>query len=300
MSRLSQFVREEPLGLVAISFLLAIGLLATFAPLISPHDPCTLFEPMLPPGRVHPLGTNDIGNDILSELLYGARFSLTIAFLSAVISTGFGVAIGIISGYYDRLGFALMRIVDVFLAIPRFPLIILIAAFLKPGMWTLALVFVLFGWPRAARLVRSQILSERNKDYVQAARLIGARDARILILHLAPSAIPLALVRFILEFQHVILAESGLSFLGLGDPTIKSWGSILHYAFAYPTIFISDVWTWWMLPPGACITLVVVGLTFLGFSLEVWANPRLEWASHRGRAATHHTRPAQHRFSAGL
>ena len=230
---------------------------------------------MLAPDRVHPLGTNDIGNDILSELLHGARFSLMIGFLSAITSTGLGVSIGIVSGYYDRLGFAVMRIVDVFLAIPRFPLIILMAAFLKPGLWTLALVFVLLGWPRAARLVRSQILSERNKDYVQAARVVGARDARILILHLSPSVIPLALVRFILEFQHVILAESGLSFLGLGDPTIKSWGSMLHYAFAYPTIFISDVWAWWVFPPGACITLVVMALTFLGFSMETWANPRL-------------------------
>ena len=275
MTHLFQSIREEKLGLIALSLLLIAGLLATLSPLISPHDPGAMFEPMLPPCRAHPLGTNDIGNDILSELLCGARFSLMIAFLSAVSSTGFGVGIGIVSGYYDRLGFALMRIVDVFLAIPRFPLIILMAAFLKPGMWALTLVFVLFGWPRAARLVRSQILSERNQAYVQAARAVGASNARILILHLSPSAIPLALVRLVLEFQHVVLAESGLSFLGLGDPTIKSWGSMLHYAFAYPTIFISDVWTWWMLPPGACITLVVMALTFLGFSLETWANPRL-------------------------
>jgi len=156
-----------------------------------------------------------------------------------------------------------------------------VAAFLKPGMWALTLTFVLFGWPRAARLVRSQILSERSKGYVQAARLVGASDARILIRHLSPAAIPLGLARFVLEFQHVILAESSLSFLGLGDPTIESWGNMLHYAFAYPTIFISDVWIRWMLPPGACITLVVMALTFLGFSLESWANPRL--AVRRGR-----------------
>lgn len=275
MSHLFQSIREEKLGFVGISFLLIAGLSAALGPLISPHDPRALFEPMLAPGRVHPLGTNDIGNDILSELFYGARFSLMIAFLSSATSAGLGVSIGIISGYYDRLGFAIMRVVDVFLAIPRFPLIILMAAFLKPGIWALTLVFVLFGWPRTARLVRSHILSERNKAYVQAARAVGASNARILILHLSPSAIPLALVRLIMEFQHVILAESGLSFLGLGDPTIKSWGSMLHYAFAYPTIFISDVWTWWMLPPGACITLVVMALTFLGFSLETWADPRL-------------------------
>jgi len=275
MSHLFQSIGEEKLGLAGVWLLLLFGLAATLSPLISPHDPRALFRPMLAPGGVHLLGTNDIGNDILSELLHGTRFSLTIAFLSAVASTGLGLGIGIISGFYDRLGFAIMRVVDIFLAIPRFPLIILMAAFLKPGMWTLTLVFVLFGWTRVARVVRSQILSERNKGYVEAARLLGARDARILIRHLAPSAVPVALARFVLEFQHVILAESGLSFLGLGDPTVKSWGSMLHYAFNYPTIFISDLWVRWVLPPGACITLVVLALTMLGFSLDRWANPRL-------------------------
>ena len=168
-----------------------------------------------------------------------------------------------------------MRVVDAFLAIPRFPLIILMAAFLRPGFRTLALFFILFGWPRATRLVRSQILSERNREYVDAARLLGVSNLRIMGRHLLPSAILITLVRFIMEFQHVILAESGLSFLGMGDPTAKSWGTILHYAFEYPTIFISDVWVRWAIPAGTCITLVVLALTFVGFSLEEWAEPRL-------------------------
>jgi len=267
--------REQRLGALGLLTLLLFGLLAVLSPLIAPHSPQELFQPMLSPSRVHPLGTNDIGNDVLSELLYGARFSLMIALLSALASTGVGTAIGLVAGYYDRLGFAIMRVVDVFLAVPRFPLIILMATFLKPGAWTLMLFFVLFGWPRAARLIRSQILSERNKEYVDAARLVGVSNARILFVHLWPAAIPVTLVRLILECQHVLLAESGLSFLGLGDPTIKSWGNMLHYAFAYPTIFISDVWVRWVLPPGAAITLVVMALTFVGFSLESWSTPTL-------------------------
>jgi ABC-type dipeptide/oligopeptide/nickel transport system permease subunit len=268
-------IRRQKLALMGLAILAIFGLLATLAPYLAPCDPKEMFTPMLPPSRLHPLGTNDIGQDIFSELLYGARFSLLIGFLSAAASTAIGLWLGLISGYYDKLGFAIMRMVDIFLAIPRFPLIILMAAFLRPGLKTLVLFFVLFGWSRTTRLVRSQILSERNKEYVDAARLVGASDFRILGRHLLPSAIPIALVRFIMEFQHVILAESGLSFLGLGDPTVKSWGTILHYAFEYPTIFISDVWVRWVVPPGACITLMVLALTFVGFSLEEWSNPRL-------------------------
>lgn len=280
MSRLFEAIRGQKLALVGLSLLALFGLLAAFAPYLSPHDPEEMYTPMLPPSRLHPLGTNDIGQDILSELLYGARFSLLIGFLSAAVSTVIGLCLGLISGYYDRLGFAIMRAVDVFLAIPRFPLIILMTAFLRPGFRTLVFFFVLFGWPRATRLVRSQVLTERNREHMDAARLIGASDLRILSRHLLPSVIPITLVRFIMEFQHVILAESGLSFLGLGDPTIKSWGTILHYAFEYPTIFISNVlWVRWVVPPGACITLVVLALTFVGFSLEGWAEPRLSFSS---------------------
>jgi peptide/nickel transport system permease protein len=279
MSRLFEAIRGQKLALIGLAMLALFGLLAVFAPYLSPYDPEEMYTPMLPLTRLHPLGTNDIGQDIFSELLYGARFSLLIGFLSAAASTAIGLWLGLIAGYYDRLGFAIMRVVDVFLAVPRFPLIILMAAFLKPGLRTLVLFFVLFGWPRATRLVRSQILSERNKGYVDAARMLGASNFRILSRHLLPSVIPINLVRFIMEFQHVILAESGLSFLGLGDPTIKSWGTILHYAFEYPTIFISNVWVRWVVPPGACITMVVLALTLVGFSLEGWAEPRLSFSS---------------------
>jgi peptide/nickel transport system permease protein len=279
MSRLFEAIRGQKLALIGLAMLALFGLLAVFAPYLSPYDPEEMYTPMLPPTRLHLLGTNDIGQDIFSELLYGARFSLLIGFLSAAISTAIGLWLGLIAGYYDRLGFAIMRVVDVFLAVPRFPLIILMAAFLRPGLRTLVLFFVLFGWPRATRLVRSQILSERNKGYVDAARMLGASNFRILSRHLLPSVIPINLVRFIMEFQHVILAESGLSFLGLGNPIIKSWGTILHYAFEYPTIFISNVWVRWVVPPGACITMVVLALTLVGFSLEGWAEPRLSFSS---------------------
>ena len=264
------------LGIIGWGVLGFFALVALLAPWIAPHDPKALDEPMLPPSLTHPLGTNDIGQDVLSELVYGARFSLLVGALAAGFSTVVGVILGVLAGYYDRFGFALMRIVDVFLAIPRFPLIVFLAAFLKPGFWTLVFFFMLFGWTKTARLIRSQVLTERHHGFVEAAVAVGADDVRILARHLLPGTASIGLVRFIVEFQHVILAESGLSFLGLGDPTVKSWGSMLRYAFEYPTIFISDVWVRWAAPPGVCITLVVLGLTFVGFALETWANPRLE------------------------
>jgi ABC-type dipeptide/oligopeptide/nickel transport system permease subunit len=263
------------LGALGWGLLALFALAAILAPWISPHDPAAMDAPMLSPSLSHPLGTNDIGQDILSELLYGARFSLLVSCLAAGLSTVVGVLLGALAGYYDSVGFAVMRVVDIFLAVPRFPLIVFLAAFLKPGFWTLVLFFALFGWTKTTRLVRSQILSERHNGYIEAAVAVGADDARILVRHLLPGAFSIALVRFIVEFQHVILAESGLSFLGLGDPTVKSWGSMLRYAFEYPTIFISDVWVRWAAPPGLCITLVVLALTFVGFSLETWTNPRL-------------------------
>ena len=263
------------LGVVGWGLLALFSLAAVSAPGVSPHDPTAMHAPMLPPSLSHPLGTNDIGQDILSELLYGARFSLLVGCLAAGFSTVAGVFLGVLAGYYDRLGFVIMRVVDIFLAVPRFPLIVFLAAFLKPGFWTLVLFFTLFGWTKTTRLVRSQILSQRHDGYVEAAVAVGVNDRRILLRHLLPGTLSVALVRFIVEFQHVILAESGLSFLGLGDPTVKSWGSMLRYAFEYPTIFISDVWIRWAAPPGLCITLVVLGLTFVGFSLETRVNPRL-------------------------
>jgi len=275
MNDLMQVVRGKQLASGGLAVLVTFGLLAVLAPMLSPYTPTEMDVPMQSPSGLHPLGTDDVGHDILTELLHGARFSLLVGFISASLSTAIGVVLGLLAGYYGKLGFTIMRVVDIFLAIPRFPLIVFLAAFLRPGLWTLALFFLLFGWARTSRLVRSQVLGERASGYVEAARVMGASDPHIILRHLLPSTVPVALSRFIVEFQHVILAESGLSFLGLGDPTTKSWGMMLHYAFQYPTIFISDVWVWWAVPPGLCITLVVLALTFSGFAVEELANPRL-------------------------
>lgn len=274
-------------GILALFFVLA-GL----APVLAPYAPEAMDEPLLPPSPRHLLGTNDVGQDIFSELLYGARLSLLAGGVSAIASTAIGLLVGAVAGYYDRLGFVLMRVVDVLLAVPRFPLIVFAAAFLRPSVWTLILFFIVFGWPCTCRVVRSHILKERKSAYVEAAISIGAPDRRLIVRHLLPSAATLALARFVGEFQHVILAEAGLSFLGLGDPTAKSWGMMLHYALDYPIIYISDLWMRWALPPGLCITIVVLALTLVGFSFERQANPTLRGGGYGyGRAQTKTRRP---------
>ena len=268
--------KEKRLGLIGLGILLFFVTLAIFAPYIAPYDPHEMYKPVEHPNSDHLLGTNDIGQDILSELIYGSRVSLFIAFFVSVVSAIIGTSLGLLSGYFERIGFFLMRIVDAFLAIPRLPLIIVIAAFMPPSIWNLIFIFVLLGWPITARIIRSEVLSLKNRPYVDAARMLGARDFYILGRHILPNVVPLIIVRLIMEAGYVVLAEAGLSFLGLGDPTAKSWGMILHYSFEYPTIFISDIWMWWMLPAGLCITFTILSLTFIGYALEELVNPRLK------------------------
>lgn len=275
-------LKGDKLSLVGLAILGLFILIAALAPLISPYDPWYRDTPMQSPGGAHLLGTNDVGQDILSEIIYGGRVSLFIVFFSTITATVIGLVVGLLSGYYEKLGFVLMRVVDVFLVIPRFPIIIIMAAFLRPGMWNLIALFVIFGWPVTARIIRSGVLTQKNREYVEGVKMLGASDPYILAHYIFPAILPLVLVQLIVEATHVILAESGLSFLGLGDPTAKSWGMILHYAFEYPSIFISDVWIRWMLPAGICITLTIFAFTFIGRSLEEWANPRIRrWAPAR-------------------
>ncbi len=282
MRRLLEPLTRQPLGIVGAVLLTFLALTALLAPQIAPIDPWERGTPMLAPSGEHLLGTNDVGQDLFSELLYGARNSLLIAAIASVGATVIGLVLGLLSGYYSRFGFVAMRLVDIFLLIPRFPLIILMATMLAPSVWNLILLFTVLGWPSTTRILRSAVLSQKNREYIDGVQMLGARDPYVLRRYLFPQVLPLAIVQLVLEASHVILAESGIAFLGLGDPTAKSWGTMLHYAFEYPAIFVSDVWVRWMLPAGLCITLAVLALVFVGHALEEWANPRLkQWAPTR-------------------
>lgn len=268
--------RRNPLGWLGIGLLTIILVMAVGANWLAPYDPARLTgKPFEPPSPAHWLGKNDIGQDILSELIFGARVSLLIGVLSALIAIGIGTTVGLLAGFYrGALDALLMRLVDVVLIIPVFPLMVLLAAYLGQSLWNLVVVIGILGWARPARIIRAQVLSLTERDYVLAARAIGARNARIVWRHVLPGILSLALAQFVLAASSGILTEAGLSFLGLGDPTQKSWGSMLYYAQAR-NAFLSGAWLWWVLPPGLMIAASVLGFALSGFALEDSLNPHL-------------------------
>ena len=275
-------LKRNPLGLVGLVLLIAMLVMALGANWIAPYDPTKQTgKPFDTPSAAHWLGANDIGQDILSELIYGARISLLIGILAAGIAMVIGTGVGLLAGYYrGAAGMLLMRLVDVVLVIPFVPLMVLLAAYLGQNLWNLIAVIGLLIWARPARVIRSQVLSLAEREYVTAARAAGARDGYILIKHILPGVLSLALAQFVLATSSSILIEASLSFLGLGDPTQKSWGAVLFYAQAR-NAFLSGAWKWWVIPPGLMITASVLGFALLGFALEETLNPRL-----KARAAT--------------
>ncbi|HEY63303.1 MAG TPA: ABC transporter permease [Caldilineae bacterium] len=263
-------------GVIGIAILLLIGLMAVFADDLSPYSPTErVGQPFQPPSARHLLGTNDVGQDILSEIMHGARISLAVGILAALLAVLIGTLAGVVAGYYGRaVDAVIMRVVDLVLVIPFLPLMILLAAFLGPSFRNLIIVMAVLTWARPARVIRSQTLSLRGRDYIEAARAIGARDRRILARHVLPGVLPLSLAQLVLAASIAILVEASLSFLGLGDPTAKSWGTILYYAQVRGA-FLSGAWVWWVIPPGLLITLTVLGFAFTGFALEEFLDPRL-------------------------
>jgi len=260
-------------GLVLLS---AIVLTALLAPVVAPYDPReTTGRPFEAPSGAHLLGTNDIGQDILSELIWGARVSLAIGALAATVGVSLGTGLGVVSGYFGRrIDALIMRTADVVLVVPFLPLMIVLAAYVGPSVVSLAIVIGALVWARPARVVRSLVLSQRNLDFVTAARSLGARDTRILRLCIFPAVVSLALAEFVQLASRAILLEAALAFLGLGDPVQKSWGSVLFYAQARWAL-MSAAWVWWVLPPGLLITATVVGIALVGFGVERVFTPRL-------------------------
>ncbi len=264
------------LGRVGAITLGLFVLVAVFAPLLAPHDPrAQTGLPYQSPSASHLLGTNDIGQDILSELIYGTRVSLAIGFLAALLAIVVGTLVGVASGYFGGLSDTLMmRFVDITLALPFLPLLIVLAVFLGRNLTTTILVISVVIWARPARIIRSQVLSARERGFVQAARAMGGRPFHLLRRHVLPAITPLVIAQFVRAANIAILLEASLSFLGLGDVTSKSWGTTLYYASARGA-FLTRAWLWWVLPTGLAISAVVVAFAFIGYALEERADPRL-------------------------
>ena len=243
---------------------LALVALAWIAPMFAPYDPrLSTGRPLLPPGRDHLLGTNDIGQDVLSEWLWGARSTLRIVLLVTVLSTGLSWTIGVAAGIWRGLEGPLMGLTDLLLALPSIPLYLLIVAAAGPSRRNVVLTLGLLSWPAFARIVRAQTMALRGQPYVEAARAMGAIPLRIATVHVLPGTLSLLPTKVILTFRYAIFAEATLAFLGLGDSTEKSWGTMLSWAFNYPLLFIGRAWLWWALPPAIAIILVVLAATWL-------------------------------------
>jgi peptide/nickel transport system permease protein len=281
-------LRRSPMGLIGLAMLLVVLAMALFAPWIAPYDPYapvrvridTIFAP---PSAEHPLGTDDGGKDVLSAFIHGSRVSLIVGFTASLITVAIGGAVGMLAGFYGgRVGTLLMRVTDIFLVIPDLPLYVVLVALLGPSLWNIILAIALLGWTSTARLVYAQVLSVKERQFVTRARAIGAPSLHIIRRHIFPQVLPLMLAQNALVISIAILSEAGLAFLGLGDPRLVSWGTMLNFAFGRGAV---SVGAWWaILPPGLGIVWLVLAWTLLGYVIEEAINPRLK---------THHLMPDQ-------
>ncbi len=259
---------------LGLCLVLTMSLAALLAPWIAPYDPATLHldSILLPPCEAFPLGTDQLGRDVFSRLLYGGRISLWVGFVAVGISVSIGLILGLISGYFGGItDEAIMRGVDIMLCFPSFFLILAVIAFLEPSLSNIMIVIGFTSWMGVARLVRAETLSLRQRDFIAAAKLNGASSTRILSVHILPNAISPVLVSATLGIAGAILVESSLSFLGLGvQPPTASWGNMLLDGKN-----VLEIAPWLSLYPGLAILITVLGYNLLGESLRDVLDPRL-------------------------
>jgi len=270
------------LGWIGAGLLIALVLVAVLAPVLARHDPrVPTGLPYQRPSAGHPLGTDDVGHDLFAQLVYGARISLAIGVLSAVVASAIGLAVALLAGYYKGwVDAVLMRLVDLTLSFPFLVLVIVLAAFFGRGLITTVVVIGAVLWARPARVLRSQVIKVREFQHVTAAQAMGSSPGRVVGRHVLPRVAPLAAAQFVRAANVSVLIEASLSFLGLGDPNRISWGTMLYFASAR-NAFLTDAWLWWIVPPGLALTVAVVGFAFLGYAVEEWADPRLARAAVR-------------------
>lgn len=266
VSRWRSLPLTSRIGILIVAALCAV---AIFAPWIAPYDPEErVAMPFATPSLQHLLGADDVGHDLLSILIYGARPSLLVGFIAAVVATAIGMLVGITAGYVrGPLDTVLMRIVDVVLSLPVVPLTLVIGVLAGPGLVTQIFVISLALWAPMARELRAQVLSVRERDHIHALRAMGAHSGYVLTRHVVPAVGALVVPQLVLAVKSAVLLEASLSFLGLGDITSMSWGMMLNVANDR-SAFLTDAWLWWVVPPGALIGLTVLGFALAGGAVE--------------------------------
>ena len=258
-------------GAAGLLLTLAFFTIAGLADVIAPSDPfASVSRPLSPPSRLHVLGTDDLGRDLLAGVVHGTRTSLLVALSATLLASTIGLVVGSLAGYRPgTVDDLLMRATELVLVIPRFFLAVVVIALFGAGSDRMILVLGLTSWPVIARVVRAQTLSLAGRDFVDAARALGAPEARVLIRHVLPNAVPAAFVVISLNAASVILLEAGLGFLGLGDPRMMSWGYLANNAQRFLRV------AWWMaLFPGSAIALAVLGLNLLGDAVNDFLDPQ--------------------------
>jgi peptide/nickel transport system permease protein len=276
-SSASLFVRNK-MGVTGLAILVVFVLIAVFADVLAPESRLAVTKapgtPLQPPSARFWLGTDELGRSVLDLVIQGSQISLFVGFLATGISMLIGASIGIAAGYFG--GWAdviMMRLTDWFLVIPFLPLAIVLAAILGRSLFIIALVIGITTWPGTSRVVRAQVLTLKERPYVERARALGAGHRQIIGRHILPNVFPLIFANTILVVAVAILTETTLSFLGLGDPFSVSWGSILESAFAEGAISLG-AW-WYLIPPGLCIVVVVLAFTICGYAFDEILDPRL-------------------------
>jgi len=268
-----KYALANPLARWGAFIIGSILLLAFLAPIIAPFDPDAIDVKaiLLAPSSVHWMGTDGLGRDVFSRMLFGARISLLVGFVAVGIATAIGIVLGAIAGFYRGwVNVVIMRLVDVMLSIPTFFLILAVIAFLTPSIWNIMIVIGLTSWMGVTRLVRAEFLSLREREFVLSAQTLGAKNLRLIFRHLLPNSLTPIIVSFVLGVASAVLIESGLSFLGLGvQPPQASWGNILTDGKEY----IQFAW-WLSLFPGLAILLTVLGYNLLGEGLRDALDPR--------------------------
>jgi peptide/nickel transport system permease protein len=257
-------------GAAGLLLTLVFFTIAGLADVMAPTDPfASVGRPLSPPSRLHILGTDDLGRDLLAGVAHGARTSLLVVLSATLLASTIGVVVGSLAGYRPgTVDDLLMRATEIVLVVPRFFLAVVVIALFGPGLDRMILVLGLTSWPVIARVVRAQTLSLARRDFVDAARGLGASEARIVIRHVLPNAVPAAFVVISVSAASVILLEAGLGFLGLGDPRLMSWGYLMNNAQRFLRV------AWWLaLFPGSAIALAVLGLNLLGDAVNDFLDP---------------------------
>jgi peptide/nickel transport system permease protein len=286
--RIGAIVLRNPQAVIGFTILGVFVVMAVFAPLVAPYDPnATDALPSAPPASDHLLGTTSYGQDILSQLIWGARQTLIIAFVAGLAATLFSVLVGVSAAYLGGLvDHVLSLFTDIFLVIPALPLMIIIAAYAKGGgMWVLIFVIAVTGWSFGARQLRPQALSFRSRDFLESARVRGESSAYIIVFELLPNMVSLIVAIFLGAALYAVLAAAGLQFIGLGNVNELSWGTMLYWGENNEALLTGA--PWWIIAPGACIALLGASIALINYAVDELANPAL-----RGRRRKRARRPA--------